>query len=61
MAKVSTAFLAPLFHFFLAYFNLFMYDEKNITEHLTIIKGASIKEDNPEVIKARKLKLEIFQ
>ena len=36
------------------------YDEKNISEGLTIIKGASITEDNVELIKARKLNLEII-
>ena len=37
------------------------YDESNIKEGLTIVKGASIKEDNIELIKARKLNLEIFE
>lgn len=36
------------------------YDESNITAGLTIIKGASITEDNVELIKARKLNLEII-
>lgn len=40
---------------------IFTYNENNITEGLTIIKGASIKEDNPELIKARELKLEILE
>jgi len=40
---------------------IFNYDEKNICEGLTIIKGASIKEDNPELIKARELGLEILE
>lgn len=40
---------------------IFSYDEKNITLGLTIVKGASIKEDNPEVIKARFLGLEILE
>ena len=30
---------------------IFSYNEKNIVEGLTIIKGASIKEDNPELTK----------
>lgn len=37
------------------------YNEMNITAGLTIIKGASIKEDNIELIKARKLNLEIIE
>jgi len=41
--------------------SIFNYDEKNITEGLTIIKGASIKEENVELIKARELKLEILE
>lgn len=40
---------------------IFSYSEDNIVEGLTIIKGASIKEDNPEVVKARKLGLEILE
>ena len=36
------------------------YDEKNIHEGLTIIKGASITEDNVELKKARELGLEIL-
>ena len=36
------------------------YDEKNIYEGLTIIKGASITEDNVELKKAKKLNLEII-
>jgi len=36
------------------------YDESNIKEGLTIIKGASITEDNVELIKAKKLNLEII-
>ena len=36
------------------------YDEKNITEGLTIIKGASITDDNVELIKAKELNLEIL-
>lgn len=37
------------------------YDESNIKEGLIIVKGASIKEDNIELIKARKLNLEILE
>ena len=37
-----------------------VYNDKNIYEGLTIIKGASITEDNVELIKARELKLEII-
>ena len=37
------------------------YDENNIKEGLTIVKGASIKEDNPEIVKAKLLKLEILE
>lgn len=37
-----------------------VYDEKNIYNGLTIIKGASITEDNVELIKARELNLEII-
>jgi len=40
---------------------IFPYDENNIVEGLTIVKGASIKEDNPEVIKAKFLGLEILE
>jgi len=40
---------------------IFNYDENNIKEGLTIIKGASIKEDNPELIKAKSLNLEILE
>lgn len=36
------------------------YDEKNIYEGLTIIKGASITDDNVELIKAKELNLEII-
>ncbi len=36
------------------------YDEKNITEGMTIIRGASIKDDNPEIIKAEELNLNIY-
>ena len=37
------------------------YDEANIKEGITIIKGASIKEDNVELKKARELNLEIWE
>ena len=37
------------------------YDESNIKKGLTIVKGASIKEDNIELIKARELNLEILE
>ena len=37
------------------------YNEENITSDLTIIKGASITEDNVELKKARKLNLKIFE
>lgn len=37
------------------------YDESNIKEGLTIVKGSSIKEDNIELIKARELNLEILE
>ncbi len=38
----------------------YVYDENNIKEGYTIIKGASIKDDNVELIKARELKLKIY-
>lgn len=41
--------------------SIFPYDPKNITEKLTIIKGASITEDNIELKKARELNLEIIE
>lgn len=37
------------------------FSESNIKEGMTIIKGASIKDDNVELIKARELNLEIFE
>lgn len=37
------------------------YDEKNIHKDLIIIKGASIKENNIELIKAKELNLEILE
>lgn len=36
------------------------YNENNITNNLTIIKGLSIKDENPELIKAKELNLEII-
>ncbi len=36
------------------------YDEANIHENMKIIKGASIKEDNPELMKAEELNLKIY-
>lgn len=39
----------------------FGFSESNIKKGMTIIKGASIKEDNVELIKARELKLEIYE
>lgn len=37
------------------------YNKNNITKDLTIIKGASIKDDNEELIQAKKLNLEIIE
>ncbi len=37
------------------------YDENNIKEDYVIVKGASIKEDNVELIKARELGLKIYE
>lgn len=39
----------------------YTYNEDNIKENYTIIKGASIKEDNAELIKAKELKLKIYE
>ena len=39
----------------------YIYNENNIKENMTIIKGASIKEDNPELIKAKNLGLKIYE
>ena len=36
------------------------YDASNIKEGMTIIRGASIKDDNPEIIKAEELNLKIY-
>lgn len=40
---------------------IFSYDESNIVSGLTIIKGASIKKDNVELVRARELGLEILE
>ena len=40
---------------------IYSYNETNIKDDYIIIKGASIKEDNPELIKARKLNLKIYE
>ncbi len=37
-----------------------VYDEKNITDDMIIIKGNVIKDDNPELIKANELDLKIY-
>lgn len=39
----------------------YVYNEKNIKEGYTIIKGASIKEDNKELKKAKELNLKIYE
>lgn len=39
---------------------IFTYDEKNITDNLTIIRGLSVTYDNPELKKAKELNLEII-
>ncbi len=36
------------------------HDEKNLPEHCTIVASTAIKEDNPELIKAKRLGLEIL-
>lgn len=38
----------------------FPYDENNIKENMEIVKGESIKEDHPEIIKAKELGLNIY-
>lgn len=38
----------------------FVYDEKNVTSDMIIIKGNVIKENNPELIKAKELDLKIY-
>ena len=40
---------------------IYDYNKDNITSDLIIVKGASIKEDNEELIKARELNLEILE
>lgn len=40
---------------------VFSYDAANIKEEMRIIKGASIKEDNPELIRANELNLKIYE
>lgn len=40
--------------------NFFPYDENNIKENMKIVKGESIKEDNPEIVKAKELNLDIY-
>ena len=39
----------------------YVYDDGNIHEGMTIIKGASIKDSNPELIRAKSLGLEIYE
>ena len=39
----------------------YVYNKDNIKENMTIIKGASIKEDNEELIEARNLGLKIYE
>lgn len=39
----------------------YVYDSSNIKENMIIVKGGSIKEDNPELIEARRLHLEIYE
>jgi len=39
----------------------YSYNANNIKENMTIIKGASIKEDNVELIKAKELNLKIYE
>lgn len=39
----------------------YSYDKNNIKEGMTIIKGASIKEDNVELVRAKELGLEILE
>lgn len=41
--------------------NITPYDASNIKENMKIIKGASIKDDNPELIRARELNLNIYE
>ena len=39
---------------------IYSYNEENINNELTIIKGLSITDDNPELVKAKQLNLEII-
>ena len=39
----------------------FVYDENNIKDDMIIIKGASIKDDNVELVKAKEMGLEIIE
>ena len=39
----------------------YVYDDGNIHEGMTIIKGASIKDSNPELIRAKSLGLKIYE
>ena len=39
----------------------YVYDKDNIKKDMIIIKGASIKEDNPELIQAKNLGLKIYE
>ena len=38
----------------------FSYDENNIKENMNIVKGESIKDDHPEIVKANELGLDIY-
>ena len=38
----------------------FAYDENNIKENMKIVKGESIKDDHPEIVKANELGLDIY-
>lgn len=38
----------------------FSYDENNIKENMKIVKGESIKDDHPEIVKANELGLDIY-
>ena len=40
--------------------NFFPYDENNIKENMKIVKGESIKDDHPEILKAKELNLDIY-
>ncbi len=40
---------------------VFVYQENNIKEDMTIIKGASIRDDNVELVKAKSLGLKIYE